>query len=226
MRLSTEIEAAILNFRNELPAEINALLEQGAGEISAMLLAESSLKVGDEAPDFSLVDKEGGTKSLADYLHNGPVVLTFYRGIWCPYCNIQLAAYLQVIDSIRKLGADLVAITPEGPDANEVLDGSNLPEEVKSSAIREPEFDVLHDVGNAVAERFGIVFELPEAHKQVMQAMNIDIEKSHGNDKWAFADPATYIVGSDGTIEWRFVPNNYRKRAEPSEILAALEEIN
>lgn len=225
MKLGEQINGAINQFREVLPSELNSLIEQGAGEISAMQLVENSLKVGDKAPDFSLLDKDGEKKSLSTYLGNGPVIVTFYRGLWCPYCNLQLAAYSQVLDEIRNLGADLVALTPEGPNGKEILDASAAPQEAKDTAVVNPGFDVLHDEGSTIAEKFGIVFTLPDSHKQVMNMLQVDIEKSHGNNKWTFADPATYIVGTDGLIKWAFVPNNYRKRAEPSEILEQLKKL-
>lgn len=226
MTLNKNIRQTIKMFRDTLPAELNAMIEQGAGEISALEIVEKALKVGDNVPDFKLKDKNGELRSLDTYISRGPLVITFYRGIWCPYCNLQLAAYNQRLDEIKALGADLVAITPEGPEGVAALEGSDFPKEAKDSAISNPNFDVLHDKNNKIADAFGLVFKLPEAHRKLFEMMNLDIERANGEGSFTFADPATYIVGQDGLIKWCFVPNNYRKRAEPDEILNQLRKLN
>lgn len=226
MLLNEQIQHTIQTFRDTLPAELNALIEIGAGEISSLPLREKALDVGDTAPLIELDNYDGATRSLPAYLVKGPVVLTFYRGLWCPYCNLQLAAFSRHLTEIRELGAELVAISPEGPDGMEVLSQSALPDEAKDMAVVEPGFDVLHDKNSVVSKQFGLTFTLPQSHQQLLQMMEVDIEKSTGDDTFSFADPATYIIGENGKIVWSFIPNNYRKRAEPLDVIAALKTLN
>jgi len=226
MSLNDQIQELVKAFRQSFPPELNALVEQGAGEISAMPIIENALKAGDRAPDFTLQNHSGEPRSLADYLKAGPLVLTFYRGLWCPYCNLQLAAYNKGLADIKALGATLVAISSEGPDGAEAIKDSNLPQETKDTIISAPDFDVLHDANTAVAKRFGVAFVLPETHRELLRTFKVDIEKANGDNTYAFADPATYIIGQDGVIAWAYVPNNYRKRAEVSEILKQLGRIS
>ncbi len=222
MSLNQQIQQLIQTFRETLPPELNTLIEQGAGEISALPIVEQALKIGDKAPDFTLKNYDGVTRSLSDYLNHGPLVLTFYRGLWCPYCNLHLRAYNARYAEMKALGAELVAVSSEGPNGYETLKSSNLPKETLDTVISAPAFDVLHDASTRVAKQFGVAFTLPEAHQKLLHAFGVDIEKANGDNTYAFADPATYIIGTDGVIAWAYVPNNYRKRAEVEDILQQL----
>lgn len=222
MSLNTQIQDLIQTFRKTLPPELNALVETGAGEISSLPIVEHALKAGDKAPAFSLHNYDGDTRSLADYLKDGPLVLTFYRGLWCPYCNLHLAAYNARLSEIKALGANLVAISSEGPDGAVAVQESNLPQETKDTIISAPAFDVLHDANTSVAKSFGVAFTLPESHRKLLEAFKVNVEKANGDNTYAFADPATYVIRQDGVIAWAYVPNNYRKRAEVDDVLAQL----
>lgn len=223
--LNQKIRETIQAFRTSLPPELSALIEQGAGEISALDIVENALRPGDRVPDFALNYRAGEPRRLSSYLAAGPLVVTFYRGVWCPYCNLQLKAYEARLDEIRALGADVVALTPEKPGAYDIMADSGVPAEVLGMAVRSVRFDVLHDRGNAVAKAFGLVFELPESHRRLLAMMSIDVEAVNGDATFTFPDPATYVVRPDGTIAWAFVPNNYRKRAEVDAILGALRAL-
>lgn len=135
MSLNSEIQQLIQTFRATFPPELNALVEQGAGEISSLPIVENALGAGDRAPEFTLQNYDGASRSLAGYLNTGPVVLTFYRGLWCPYCNLHLAAYNARYNEIKALGASLIAISSEGPEGAEVIKDSKLPEETKDTII-------------------------------------------------------------------------------------------
>ena len=225
MQLNEQIKKTIDFFRDTLPEELTNLIERGAGEISALQIVEKALKEGDQVEEFTLNDHKGASKSLSKYLAEGPLVLTFYRGLWCPYCNLHLAAYGKVLEQIRATGANLVAVSAEGPEGATVVASSNLPQETKDSIVKNPDFDVLYDKGNALAKQFGLAFEFPESHKQVLTAMGIDVERANGDTSYVFADPATYIIDTDTTIKWAYVPNNYRKRAEPEAIIEHLNDL-
>jgi peroxiredoxin len=220
--LNQRIRDTIQKFRGQLPPDLTALIEQGAGEISALDIIERALKPGDKAPAFSLKNQNGEQKNLSEYLAQGPVVLTFYRGAWCPFCNLQLKEYNDRLDDITGAGATLIAITPEKPGAVDILAESGVRQDVIDMAVGNVGFDVLHDAGNRVAETFGLVFDLPESHRQLLKMLQVDVEKLNGDDSYTFPDPATYVIDTSGLITWAFVPNNYRKRAEVDQILDAL----
>ena len=220
--LNDKIRNTIAQFRESLPADLSALIEQGAGEISALDIIERARKAGDPGPAFTLSDQRGEQKRLADYLACGPLVVTFYRGVWCPYCNLQLKEYGDHLKEIEGEGATLVAITPEKPNALEILTASGAPQDVLDMAVKDVPFDVLHDPGNRVAEAFGLVFELPESHRRLLSMLNVDVTALNGDASFTFPDPATYVIKPSGEIAWAFVPNNYRRRAEVAQIIEAL----
>ncbi len=220
--LNQRIRDTIQKFRGQLPPDLTALIEQGAGEISALDIIERALKPGDKAPAFSLKNQNGGQQRLSGYLAQGPVVLTFYRGAWCPFCNLQLKEYNDRLNEITGAGATLIAITPEKPGAVDILAESGVRQDVIDMAVGNVGFDVLHDAGNRVAETFGLVFDLPESHRQLLKMLQVDVEKLNGDTSYTFPDPATYVIDTSGLITWAFVPNNYRKRAEVDQILDAL----
>lgn len=223
--LNEQIRKTIHMFRENLPAEMSTLIEQGAGEISAMDIIERALQRGDKVPAFELTDHNGDKKSLNTYLEQGPVVLTFYRGAWCPYCNLQLKAYSDRIDEITNTGATLIAVSPEKPGALDTLVSDGVAKELTDMVTTDIKFDVLFDENNSLAEQFGLQFTLPESHQQLLEAFNVDVERLNGTNTFVFPDPATYVIDTDGKVTWAFVPNNYRKRAEVDAILAALKTL-
>lgn len=223
--LNEKIRGTIDGLREALPEELNQLIETGAGQISALDIAERALGVGDKAPAFDLPKYGGGSASLSDYLKDGPLVVTFYRGVWCPFCNLQLKEYDERLDEFRSLGANIVALTAEKPGALEILRETGASDDFLAQADVQVQYDILYDEGNTVARDFGIVFQLPKAHQDLLQQIGVNVEALTGSDLYAFADPATFVVKQDGTISYAFVPNNYRKRAEVDAITAAIRAI-
>jgi len=186
-------------------ASINKLREEH--------LAEKALKEGQTMPDFSLADAHGKTVNLKSLLKKGSVIVAFYRGSWCPYCNAQLSEYQKHLADFKAKGASLVAITPEKPDL------TVLTEEQKKL-----EFPILTDANNKLATKFGLVWGVESELKKIYQEAGLDLEKNQGNDDWKLPVPATYVVGKNGKIKYAFVDVDFSRRAEPSEILKALEK--
>lgn len=221
--LNTQICDTAQQLSGNLPSKIAALIKQGAKEISSMdIIKRYTLRKGSTAPSFKLTNQYGESKELDTYLKQGPVVLTFYSGVWCPYCNLQLKAYRDRLDEITGAGATLVAITPEKPGALSTLVVSGAAKELVDMVTTNIKFDVLYDKSSQLAKRFGLQFELADSHKQLLQSFNVDIERLTGTDSCIFPDPATYVIDTDGTVNWDFVPNSYRKQAEVDDILEAI----
>ncbi|MEM9451124.1 MAG: peroxiredoxin-like family protein [Cyanobacteria bacterium P01_E01_bin.6] len=212
-------------FNTAAPAEVVEMIEAGATKIESMDIVSKALREGDEFPDVALLNQNGEMRLLKDYLAKGPLIVTMYRGQWCPYCNLQLATYREHLSEFASRGATLVAVSPEKPDADTSID---LPPTVAIEMIDKHElpFDVLFDEGNVLAKQLGIVFTFPEEHQQVLQRFDVVVEEANGDNSYAFPDPATYVLSKDGIIRWAFLPNNYRKRAEVSDIVAALERLS
>ena len=169
---------------------------------------------GTQAPEFRLPDVKGDLVSLTNLLRDGPVVVTFYRGGWCPYCNIQLRAYQAVLPQMADLGARLVAISPQ------------LPEQSLSTAqADELTFYVLSDVGNQAARRFGLVYTLPEELRAALRSNNKALPGINGDESWELPVPATYVIAPDGRIALAYIEVDYRKRLEPEALLSALRSL-
>jgi peroxiredoxin len=173
-------------------------------------ITKNALQVGSKAPDFMLKNAAGSRVSLYDELENGPVILMWYRGGWCPYCNLTLRAMEDMLPQFRAGGAQLLALTPESPD-----NSMTTIEKHKLS------FEVLTDNDNAVAKAYGVVFQLTEEVKAYYEN-GFGLSAYNGNDKGELPLGATYVIGTDGFITYAFLDADYRNRAEPLEVLNAL----
>ncbi|BDF94129.1 peroxiredoxin [Pseudoalteromonas sp. KAN5] len=187
-------------------------MDQTTEQLIATHLKDNALKVGDAVADFSLTNQHGGTTRFADLLASGPVVISFYRGGWCPYCNLELKALNALLPDFKALGAKLVAISPQLPDASLTT--------AQKNAL---EYDVLSDVGNQVAEQFGLVFTLDERLKPIYAQFGLDIAQANGDDSFQLPLPATYVVDQHGIITYAFADEDYTLRAEPSDVLNSLK---
>ena len=177
-------------------------------------LGEQSLKVGARVADFTLRNAGGEDVQLADLLAKGPVVLSFYRGGWCPYCNIELRALQRSLPQINDFGAELVAISPETPDhAQDTTETSDL------------EYEVLSDTGNKVARAFGLVFTLAEELRPIYQDFGIELPDYNGDESFELPVPATYVIGQDGVVRHAFVDPDYSLRLDPDDVVATLKEM-
>jgi len=184
--------------------------------VRAAATIDAALKVGQLAPDFKLPDAFGNPVSLSALLARGPVVISFYRGEWCPFCNIELRALQQALPTIEQLGATLVAISPEMPDHGIIASEKN-----------KLTFPVLSDFGNKVARQFGIVFQIGQELKEFSRnAFKNDIALRNGEDSYQLPVPATYVLDTRGVIRFAHVDVDYMiGRAEPEEIISALKTI-
>ena len=175
----------------------------------------NALKVGQQATYFELPNQEGKVVALKDLIAKGPVVVTFYRGDWCPYCNLQLRALQARLEELEALGATLVAISPQVPD-----------DSLTKSEISEMTFTVLSDQNAKVASQYGVAWEVPEFLLDHMRVdRNLDLEKINNGNGSVLPIPATFIIGTDGIIVWNYVNVDYRTRSEPEEIIEALKKL-
>ena len=193
---------------------ITALNDQMIARLVAAETAERALKVGDKCPDFALPTAEGGVARVHDLLKEGPLVLSFYRGEWCPFCSAELEALHVATPDIRAKGAKLAAITPEA---------GGLALKVKRE--RHFGFDILCDLDNGVALSFGLVFRVPNEFEEFFRSVNRDLSLIYDNNSWFLPIPATYIVARDGTIAHAYVNPDFRHRLDPGEIVRVLSAL-
>jgi peroxiredoxin len=184
--------------------------EQGIDEVRKSGVTEKALKVGDKAPDFELPNAAGKKIKLSDLTARGPVVITWYRGGWCPYCNIALRGFHKVLPEIRAAGASLVALSPETPDNT-----------LSTAEKNHLEFEVLSDRGHKAAHAYGVAYKIPKVIAEQFKG-RLDLAKHNGDDGGELPLGATYVVDRAGVIRYAFVDADYRKRAEPATVLAVL----
>lgn len=210
--LQAQLNARREAWSEKADADTKATYQQGIETLREQGVTEQAIKQGQKAPDFSLPNATGETVQLSQLLENGPVVLTWYRGGWCPYCNIQLQTYQQVLPKIKEYDATLVAVSPELPDKS-----------LSTKEKNELDFVVLSDQGNEVAKQYGLVYTLPQPVQEKFKG-KLDLAAYNGDDSGQLPLAATYVIDRDGQVVYSFVDADYRKRAEPTAILQALEQ--
>jgi peroxiredoxin len=209
-----EIKAFLASRPYDIPDAAREVMERADRDLAASGQASRALEVGAEAPRFSLPAADGRTVALEALLADGPVVLTFYRGAWCPFCNIALRALQQRLPEIAARGAKLVAVSPQIPDESLTL-----------TEKHDLTFDVLSDVGSDTAKQYGLSFDLPADLAAVYDSFGFDLQRVNGGHPHTLPVPATYVIDRDATIRWAFVDTDYMTRAEPSDILTALDSL-
>jgi peroxiredoxin len=217
MSLQARLDAFKADFRAgkppyNAPPEVHPIMERATDELVASGQATRALKAGDRAPAFTLRDPNGEAVSSADLLAKGPLVITFYRGVWCPYCNMELQALQETLPQIEALGASLVAISPQNP--------VNSRKSVRQNQLG---FPILSDAHNEVALAFGLRFALPDYLVALYKKLGNDLPIVNGDPSWTLPMPARYVIGQDGVILYSEVNPDYTRRPEPADLLPVLQ---
>jgi len=197
------------------PSWVHELMHRATAELIASGAAERALKAGDRAPEFTLKDADGRDMSSRELLAKGPLVVTFYRGIWCPYCNLDLQALQAALPAVTEHGAQLVAISPQTQSNSR-----------KSQRDNKVTFPILSDPGNQVAARFGLRFALPDYLVELYRdTFKNDLTRINGDPSWTLPMPARYVLGTDGVIAYAEVNPDYTQRPDPEELLPVLAKM-
>jgi peroxiredoxin len=186
---------------------VRGLIKSGA--------AERALKPGDRVPEFMLPNAEGRLVQSQRLFGKQPVVLKFYRGVWCPYCSAELNALADASEALTTAGASVVAITPETGGAA-----------LRTKKERDLPFEILCDVDNGVAMEFGLMFRIPDDIRPAYERAGVKLSTFYGNDSWMLPIPATYVVGKDGVIAHAYVNSDYRERCDPATLIDAIAKLN
>jgi peroxiredoxin len=178
-------------------------------------MPDPGLKIGETAPDFSLPNAHNKPIRLSDVLKQGPVVLTFYRGAWCPYCNLQLRALKESMPEMQSLGANLIAVTPQTPDVSlKQVEEGKFP------------FEILSDLDNSVMKNYKLYFELPQDLNELyLERFRFDLADYNGEGRYVLPVPGTYVIDSKGVVRAAYASVDYKKRMEPADIIAALKSL-
>ena len=209
--LRARLEEIQANTRLYVPAETLAVTERAIAELRQSGIAERVLPVGARAPEFELTEGNGKIFRSADLLARGRLIISFYRGRWCPYCVAELESLQAVLPQIQAAGASLVAISPQTPKHSGF-----------TADQHELRFPVLSDPGNRVARQFGLVYRLPQELEHLYRSIFINLPNSNGDQSWELPLPATYILERDGAVLYVFADADHMCRAEPAELLERL----
>ena len=212
MKLSESLAAAAAAAASRLGNEGYKAVLEVVKRQEAAGLAEDGVQLGEIVPEFELPSASGKLIRLNDLLDHGPAVIVFYRGGWCPFCTLQLKALQESRAEIEARGAKLVAISLERPDA-------------ERSAYRNlaPDFELLHDKDGRVARLFGLLYDVLPEHAAALRVHGVHLAQRHGSDKEQLVLAATYVVAQDGTVAFAFVDVHPERRADPAEVIAALD---
>lgn len=191
------------------------VMHRATDELIASAQAQHASKAGDAAPEFTLLDPDGQPVSSRELLARGPLVVSFYRGVWCPYCNLELRALQEALPEIARRGASLVAISPQ-----------TAPNSRKSQRDNKLSFPILSDRRSEVANAFGIRFALPDDLVELYKGFKNDLPAFNDDPSWVLPMPARYVIGTDGVIAYSEVNPDYTQRPDPSELLPVLDRLN
>ncbi|MEN2402323.1 peroxiredoxin-like family protein [Flavobacterium sp. MC2016-06] len=197
-----------------LPAHAVEILHRATNELIASGAQERVLKIGDTAPSFKAFDSDGNLVSSEILLEKGPIVLTFYRGVWCPYCNLDLQALEETRAEFESKGATLIAVSQQTAANSR-----------KSQRTNNLGFPILSDVGGEIADSFKVRWNLPDYLIEVHKELGADLSVFNGENSWTLPMPARYVIGKDGIIAYAEVNADYTTRPEPSEVLPVLETL-
>lgn len=214
MTLQDQLDAFKAQFKTMAPPEAFEAFGRSTQELIDSGQAERALKAGDHVPDFVLTDADRNTVALKDLMAKGPVVLTFYRGVWCPYCNIELKALEAAHEDIRARGATLVAISMQGAADSR-----------KSQKDNELSFPILTDKNGELAAKFGIRWTLQDYVIPVHDGFGVHLPRIHGDGQWNLPIPARYVVDNDGSIAYAEVNPDYTRRPEPADLFPVLDKL-
>jgi peroxiredoxin len=194
-----------------VPRSVIDTMHRATDELIASGAAAQALKAGDVAPLFVLKDPGGRSVSAAELLAQGPLIVSFYRGVWCPYCNMELQALQEALPAFRELGANLAAISPQ-----------NAVNSRKSVRMNGLDFPILSDPGNEMAAAFGLRYALPDYLIELYKSLKNDLPAFNGDASWTLPMPGRFAIGQDGVIRYAEVNPDYTHRPEPADMLPAL----
>ena len=214
MSLKNDIDEFKSTFLPQIPGQLRNTMDKAQQALKDSRIAERALAAGNDAVDFTLPNARGEQVSSEALRQQGPIVVSFYRGGWCPYCSLELKALQSVNAEIEALGARLVAISPQVPD-----------ESLSTAEKNRLEFEVLSDVDSKVADQYGLTFSLDEDLRPIYKNWGADVAAVNDDPDCKLPLPATYVISQDGKIVHSFVEEDYTERLEPDAILNALRDL-
>ncbi|ALV04519.1 peroxiredoxin-like family protein [Roseateles depolymerans] len=198
-------------FKQRVAPERVAMMEAATADLRSSGIEARAMQVGARAPDVTLPDAMNRPVRLSDLWRRGSLVLIFYRGGWCPYCNLELRAWNEHLPSLKQMGGQLVAVSPQTPDHS-----------LSTAQKNDLAYPVLSDSALQASEGFGLTFELPPQLIDLYSRVGNDLPVLNGNGRWELPVPATYVIDRDGRVVFAHIEADYRERAEPKMVLEAV----
>ncbi|KAE9375158.1 AhpC-TSA-domain-containing protein [Stipitochalara longipes BDJ] len=208
MSLAPQLSAVYDNFQNNAPVQVKQTINGVNSDFEAAFQNQSTIKVGDKLPSFALSNALGKEVTSDELLKKGPLLISFYRGSWCPFCSLELRSLQLNLDKFQEKGVTLVAISPELPDTS-----------LSTTEKNELKFPVLSDVGNKFAKELGIIFAMPDSLRPTFKAFGNDLLARNGDDSFEVPVPATLLVDEKGIVRNAYINPHYWERVEPSAVL-------
>ncbi len=209
--LATQIEQFNKELAKQVPQEVIEAFGKSIEDLKSKKIEEKVIKIGFSMPYFSLPNAKNEIVSFTELLKKGKMVIAFYRGSWCPYCNLELKVFQENISKLTEKKATLVAISPQSPDNSlTIIEKHNLT------------FEVLTDKDNTFAKQLGIVFELQDFVLPYYEALGINLSNFTINNDNSLPIPAVFVVDENGKLIYKFADANYMNRLDINELLKSL----
>jgi peroxiredoxin len=215
MNFQERLKKRIISFEENATPRFLKIVHDDIKRLKDSGQVNSVLKVGVQMPAFELIDQNGTLVSTNELLEDGPLVVTFYRGFWCAFCNLDLANLNHYVPEIESLGAKMITLSPEKTDYSK-----------KIRARQKLNFNILFDNGNAVAEKFGLKHHVgKDLIELYLSAFNVNLKQYHGNNEWALPMPARFLIDQSGIIRYAESKADYRERPDPDDLINVLKTL-
>lgn len=212
--LKTKLKEVNATSKNRIPKEILIEMEKATEDLKNFNFKEKTLQINDEFPDSILLTHKNQEISLNEMLGNKPTIINFYRGSWCPYCNIELSYYNELLTHEDNQYINMVSISPEKPDTTiAVRDIENL------------KFNILSDINNNLAKKLNLVFSLPEKIQDIYKKFGINLDENQGNQDQELPIPAVFIVDENGIVKFVDLDEDYTTRPDAEDIISKYKEL-
>ncbi|RFU80737.1 thioredoxin-like fold [Trichoderma arundinaceum] len=206
--LASQLSNLAEGVKQNAPAPIVSIIDESIAGLKASFDKSAVIQAGATLPSFKLPNALGQEVTSESLLAKGPVLITFYRGEWCPFCNLALRSLQQHLDKFHAKGVTIVAISPELPNTS-----------LSTTEKNELKFEVLSDVGNKFARQLGIVWDQPKSVQAVFDAFSVDLKTRNGDDSLAVPVPTTLLVDTKGVVRNIHTDPDYMQRLEPTTAL-------
>ena len=208
MQLEQTLAALRDKFAKIIPDGASAIMESHIESLRKNGAVDQILKPGTKAPAFMLKNQRGEDISSVDLIKHGPLVVSFTRGSWCPFCAAEVRALNEVYEQFRHAGIELVVLSPQSPDSTQ-----------KQATAEKLKFNLLVDKDNEIGNAFGLVYTFPEDLKSVYRnVFKLDIQALNDASGWQLPIPARFVIDGSGVIRDAKADPDYRYRPEPSEV--------